>query len=79
MKWKTWYVLRLPMNPISTISYRYMRERSMLTTLRNYAHYIKHVTFSDDNSTVDDSASIAKFLNQISAAPEVVDDLNWRY
>lgn len=54
---------------------RYMRERSMLTTLRNYAHYIKHVTFSDDNSIVDDATSIAKFLNQISAAPEVVDDL----
>lgn len=54
---------------------RYMRERSMLTTLRNYAHYVKHITFTDDNSIVDDAPSIAKFLNQISAAPEVVDDL----
>lgn len=54
---------------------RYISERASLTKLRNYAHYIKHINFTDDNSSADETETLERLLNQLSASPDVVEGL----
>lgn len=54
---------------------RYISERASLTQLRSFAHYIKHIAYTDDNSTSDDTDTLERLLNQLSSSPDVVNGL----
>lgn len=53
----------------------YIHERANLTSLRNYRHFIKHVVWDDHETITDEESSIDRLLNQLSSAPEIVEDL----
>lgn len=53
----------------------YISERASLTKLRNFTHYIKHITYTDDNSISDDVETLERLMDQLSASPDTVNGI----
>lgn len=54
---------------------RYIGERASLTKLRSFTHYIKHIVYTDDNSTSDEPETLERLMDQLSASPELVNGI----
>lgn len=50
----------------------YITERASLTKLRSFTHYVKHIAYTDDNSTSDDPETLERLMDQLSSSPEIV-------
>lgn len=50
----------------------YISERASLTKLRSFTQYIKHIVYTDDNSTTDEAETLERVMDQLSASPEFV-------
>lgn len=53
----------------------YINNRANLTKLRSFTHYIKHVTWHDDDSITVAEETIERLMDQFSANPDIIEDL----
>lgn len=53
----------------------YISERASLTKLRSFTHYIKHIAYTDDNSTSDEPETLERLMDQLSSSPEILNGI----
>lgn len=53
----------------------YISERASLTKLRSFTHYIKHIVYTDDNSTSDEPETLERLMDQLSSSPEILNGI----